>query len=318
MRRASCLTLCALLGALILAAPAARADTLELTDGRLVEGLVIPGDGGYYVVSRYGPTFVKAADVKARTQAKPVDQQIKEHLAKLDPKDAAGRARLAEWMKKIGREEEARALAEQVLEWDPENALAHGVLGHIRHRGAWRTFDEAQRLEGYEKHGERWYTPEEWKIVSSAEKDKAEALEKAAAEQRLNRAVNEAVRLSLSPDPAVRARGKARLQALARELDSERVKKLVAGIDDYIQQVDELRRQAAAAATNVRTAGGMMMGEIRATLSKLKRPIPIFETPLASGPIGANAPVRIMLPELEVIRVRTTMMMPATVDDRDR
>ena len=55
------------------------------------------------------------------------------------------------------------------------------------------------------------------------------------------------------------------------------------------------------------------MGEIRATLSKLKRPIRVFETSLASGPVGANAPVSIQLPELEVIRVMTTMAVPALV-----
>jgi len=55
------------------------------------------------------------------------------------------------------------------------------------------------------------------------------------------------------------------------------------------------------------------MGEIRATFSKLKRPIPIFQTNLAAGPVGANAPVSIQLPELEVIRVNTTIGMPALV-----
>ena len=54
------------------------------------------------------------------------------------------------------------------------------------------------------------------------------------------------------------------------------------------------------------------MGEIRATFSRLKRPITTFETSLASN-IG-GAPVRIQLPELEVIKVRTTAAIPADVD----
>ena len=61
------------------------------------------------------------------------------------------------------------------------------------------------------------------------------------------------------------------------------------------------------------TGGGMVMGEVRATFSKLKRPIPVFQTNLAAGPVGANAPVSIQLPELEVIRVNTTMAIPAIV-----
>jgi hypothetical protein len=48
-------------------------------------------------------------------------------------------------------------------------------------------------------------------------------------------------------------------------------------------------------------------------MSKLKRPIQVFETSLASGPLGGSAPVKIQLPELEVIRVRTTVGIPVVV-----
>ena len=306
-------------GAALVLAPAAQADTLELKDGRIVEGMLIPDrpeapDGGYYVVSRFGPTFIKSADVKKRTQAKPVDEQIKAYVSALEPRDVESRLKLATWMKKLGREEEALELAREILQWEPESAEAHKLLGHVRHRGRWITPDEAKRAEGYEKHGDAWYTPEEWKNLANAEKDKAQAAEKAAAEKRLQQEVNKAVRLVLSPDPAVRSRGRARLEALGKEFDSERIAKLLAGLDKYIETVDELRRQAAGAAGALTaTDGGMVMGEIRATLSRLKRPIRVFQTNLASGPVGANAPVSIMLPELEVIKVRTTMGMPASV-----
>lgn len=317
MRLSALATLFALLSAALFCASPAQADTLELKDGRIVEGMLIPDrptekDGGYYVVSRFGPTFIKSSDIKTRTKAKPVDEQIAEYVAALKPKDAESRLKLAAWMKALGREEEATALAQQILQWAPESAEAHALLGHVRHKGRWVTPDAAKRAEGYEKHADKWYTPQEWKNLANADKDKAAAAEQAAAEKRLQADVNQAVRLCLSPDPAVRSRGKARLEGLAKEFDSERIKQLLAGIDKYIETVAELRRQAAGAAANVRTDGGMVMGEIRATLSKLKRPINVFQTNLASGPIGANAPVRIMLPELEVIKVRTTMAMPAS------
>lgn len=304
--------------------PAAHADTIELKDGRIVEGMVIADPDskaeGFWVVSRFGPTFIKKADVKSQTKAQPIDDQIKAFLAKLQPKDVKNRVRLADWMNQIGRAEEARELATQILEWAPENADAHRLLGHVRHRGKWITPEAAKRAEGYEQHGGKWYTPAEWQNLANADKEKAAAIEEAANRQRLEREVNEAVRLAVSPDPAVRARGKSRLLSLNREFDSERLQKLVAGIDDYIQEVDELRRKAAAAATAaLRTDGAMVMGEIRATLSKLKRPIKIFETNLASGPplLSPNAAVKIQLPELEVIKVRTTVALPATVDWED-
>lgn len=323
MRPVAISSLPVLLGLILLLVPLAvstpaHADTLELKDGRIVEGMLIPDrpkekDGGYYVVSRFGPTFIKSSEIKQRTAAKPVDEQIKDYVAKLQPRDVESRLKLAGWMKELGREEEALELGRQILQWEPESAGAHKLLGHVRHKGRWVTHDQAQRAEGYEKHGGKWYTPEEWQNLANAEKDKAAAAEKAAAEKRAQRAVNQAVRLCLSPDPAVRARGRARLEGLASEFDSERIQELLKGIDKYIEMVEELRRQAAGAAANIETEGGMVMGEIRATLSRLKRPIQVLQTNLASGPIGANAPVRIQLPELEVIKVRTTMAMPASI-----
>lgn len=303
-------------GLLFPAARRARADTIELKDGRIVEGLVIPAKDptlgpGLYVVSRFGPTFLKASEIKTRHAAKPVDEQIHDWLARLEPRDVKNRVRLAAWMKKIGRVEEAHALARQVLVWDPENADAHALLGHVRHRGRWMTPAQAKRADGYVEHGGRWYTPQEWRNVSEAGKKAAQEADRKAAAQALQEDVNRAVRLALSPDPAVRARGKGRLEALAKELDSDRLRKLVKGLDAYLESVDELRRKALAVQAGA--ADGMVMGEIRVTLSRLKRPIKVLETNLASGPIGANAPVRIQLPELEVIRVMTTMAMPAVV-----
>lgn len=311
------------LAALALAAPTARADTIELADGRVVEGLVIPDKhpehgAGVYVVSRFGPTFIKKADIKAQRKSKPVDEQIQDYLAKLKPKDTANRLRLAEWMMQIGRAEEGRELVAQILDWEPESPKAHKLLGHVRYRGRWITPDEAQRARGLEKHGDKWYTPQEWQNLATADKRKAEEAERVAAGRARQQALNQAVRLALSPDPAVRSRGRARLEAMGKEkaYDAKKVAKLLAGIDEYLQNLADLRRKAAAAAGAVGvTSGGMVMGEIRATYSKLKRPIPVFQTNLSSGPIGANAPVSLQLPELEVIRVNTTMAIPALVDD---
>lgn len=317
------------LAACLLAAPAAHADTIELKDGRIVEGMIVPDTRpqqgeGVYVISRFGPTFIKKADIKARHAGKPVDEQIKAYIAALDKRSKAGkrdiknRLRLADWMQKIGRAEEGRELLQQILEWEPENPDAHKLLGHVRYRGRWITHDEAQRARGLEKHGDTWYTPQEWENLATAEKRKAKEAEQAAAERARQKALNQAVRLALSPDPAVRARGRARLEAMGKEkeYDAKKVAKLLADIDQYLQTLDELRRKAAAVGGPIGvTGGGSVMGEIRATFSKLKRPIPVFQTNLASGPIGANAPVSIQLPELEVIRINTTMMIPALIDD---
>ena len=88
---------------------------------------------------------------------------------------------------------------------------------------------------------------------------------------------------------------------------------LARNVDAYVRKLDE----AAAAAAMATGAGGgsgrgVVMGEIRATMSRLKRPIEEFTTSLASGPFG-SAPVTIQLPELEVVRVRTVAAIPVVV-----
>jgi len=309
-----------LLTALLLAAGSAAADTLELKDGRIVEGVVVPQEGGYWVLSRFGASFLEGDAVKAHTKGKSVDVQVQQQLARLDPEDTRNRGRLARWLFDLGREDEARQIAEAVIERDPEDAVAREVLGHVRHRGRWMTPDEAKRAEGYEKHGDRWYTPQEWKNLADAEKAQCKEIEERAAQERLQREVNRHLALLMSPDPLVRDRARARLEALGRELPDggKRLREVMAAVDEQARQVEAIREQAAAAAEgslggSVISETGLVMGEIRATFSRLKRPIPIFETSLASGPVGANAPVRIQLPELEVIKVRTTGIIPAVV-----
>ncbi|MHC5010422.1 MAG: hypothetical protein ACYTG6_05640 [Planctomycetota bacterium] len=301
-----------LLGTFLLAGLAvtpARADILELTDGRIVEGDVIRGEETYLVRSRFGVVEVPVGEVKSLTEAPPLDTQIREHLATLDADDMENRALLSRWLRDIGRLDEADAMAEAVLEADPENAVAHEVLGHIRHRGVWRTPDEAKRAEGFERHGDRWYTPQEWANVEDNARLEALEQERRAEAERLAAEVNRAVRLMTSPAQALRERGRAQLETLAAEYDNPRLLALARDVDAYVRKADEL----AAAAASLPPGGGTgtVLGEIRATVSKLKRPIETFETSLASN-IG-GAPVRIQLPEVEVIRVRTTAPIPVVV-----
>ena len=304
----------AAIAAWVLPAPA-LADILELRDGRLVEGTVVQDGDDFLIFSRFGISAFPKAEVVKHTPAKPVDEQIKEHLAKLAPDDVKNRALLAKWLKTIGRTGEATSLAKQVLERDPESRVAHEVLGHVRFQGRWMTEEEKQKARGLERHGDRWYTPQEWKNVSGADRKAAEEKEKELERKRLGEDVNRMLGLITSPDKAVRARAKSRLQKLAEELDSDPLRELVKNIDQYVKEVEEARVKAAQIAAGTASLGHVT-GEFRATVARLKRPIREFTTNLASGPVGlgvsSNAPVTLQLPELEVIRVRTTGIIPVT------
>lgn len=300
------LALCGPCAAAAWACAPAGADTLELLDGRVVEGEVELVEEGYRVRTRLGEATVPRADVRAHRPGASIDSLLEERLARLAPDDAENRARLAQWLVGLGRVEAGRALAEAALEIDAENATAHGVLGHERHGGRWMTLAEAMRAKGLEEHDGRWYTPEEWRNLAAGPRAEVEAAERRARAGALAREVNLQVQRMASPDPAVRALARQRLLALAGETGNKDLPRLVGQVDAWVKAADDYARARAAGAT------GSVLAECRIALSKLRRPIQTFETSLASG--GAGAPVRIQLPELEVINLKAMVGLPAVVD----
>ncbi len=306
------LLLLILAGALLVVPSPARADILELDDGRLIEGVVVKVDDQFHIQSRFGPTTVPAARVKSHTKARSVDAQIREHVASLAPDDAENRALLARWLLDLGREDEGRAMAAAVLELDPESAVAHEVLGHVRHEGTWRTPAEAKRAEGLERHGDRWYTPQEWANQGASVREQALERERQLMSEGLQDDVNRAVRLMMSPDPSLRGRGRKLLDGMAKEYDNASLAELARNVDAYVRKLDELAAASALATVPGGVSGsGVVTGDFRATMTKLKRPIEIFTTSLAST--FGGGPVKIQLPELEVIRVRTVASIPVVV-----
>lgn len=283
----------------------AAADVLTLVDGRLVEGTVVKDGEVYRVVSRFGEVEFPANEVRDWAKSPSVESEWRERSAKLAPDDHAGRAALAAWLVEQGRATEGRAVAEQVLASDPENAVAHEVLGHVRHRGAWMTPDEAKRADGLELHGDRWMTPEEWAALGAEAKAKAEDQARAAEGRRVAAELNAAAQLMLAPDPALRAEGKKRLEALARETKTEAIAKAATQLAAYAGAVDAYMDALHRGDT------ATVLSECRIQLAKLKRPIKTFQTSLSSNLGGA--PVSIQLPEVEIIKLNTTVPIPAGV-----
>jgi hypothetical protein len=286
-------------------APSALADRLVLLDGRVVEGTVTKDGETYHVVSRFGAADLAAKDVKEWVRAKSVESEWRERLSRLSPSDHGGRAAIAKWLKDAGRDEEATATALAVLDDDPENAVAHDVLGHVRHGGRWMTPDEAKASEGYEKHGDAWYTPAEWALLDAAAKERAANADRKNLSAGVAARVNEAVRLMIAPDKRLRAEGAKRLARIAEEEKSDALKDLIPKVAAYADAYD----QVLAAETAEESAS--VLTECRIQFAKLKRPIQNFTTTLASS-LGGGA-VTIQLPELEVIKVNTTVRIPAAV-----
>ncbi len=295
--------------ALAVVAPEAAADRLTLTDGRTVEGLVRKDGDVYRVVSRFGESSVPAAQVKALEAGSPFEVAWRARAEKLAADDYEGRAALATWLASEGRPDEARVVAEAVVEADPENAAAHALLGHVRHRGTWMSPDEAKAADGLLRRGDAWFTPEEWGRLDAEAKAKAESAEATRATRAVGARLNDAVRMMLSPDKVVRAQGTKRLEALAVETKSEAIQALVPQVAAYAAAAD--RMVAAAGAPDDAGGSATVLAECRIQLAKLKRPIQTFRTGLASN--AAGAAVEIQLPEIEVIKVATTVGIPAGV-----
>lgn len=305
MRRSSWAVVGVVCGSVLwggLAGPA-RADVLELADGRAVEGLVTQDGDVYRVVSRFGEAEFAAKDVRAWQRGKSVEDLWRERSAALAPDDHAGRASLAQWLAAQGRDAEARAIAEQVVAADPENAVAHAVLGHVRHRGTWMSPDDAKRADGLERHGDAWYTPEEWARLDAEKRATAEEAARKADGKRVAAAVDAAARLLVAPDPALRAEGRRRLEALAAETKTEAIRRVIPELEAFAAAAD---RYAAAVRAG---ESKMVLSECRIQLARLKRPIREFQTALGSN-LG-QASVKIQLPEIELIKIGTTVPIPA-------
>jgi hypothetical protein len=290
-------------------APGARADRLERKDGTAVEGAVTREGDAYRVTSRFGEVLVPTSEVAKWVRAKPFEDEWRERLAALPEGDLDARARLATWLGDAGRPAEAEATAALVLESDPEHAGAHEVLGHVRFRGRWMHPDEAKRAQGLVRRGDAWYTPAEWDLLDGASKRDAEEAEAAAVARRRAEGVNEALRLMMAQDPAVRAEGERRLRRVAEVTGAPEVADLVPKVRAYAEASDRLAKAVAAGPGG---AHGRMVGEIRIQMATLKRPIGSLATSLASGPgpVSTNAPVIIQLPELEVIKLKSTIVVP--------
>ena len=305
----------ALWGGTLFGTGTAAADLLVLKDGRTVEGVVQLRKDDALVLSRFGTASIPHDQIVRHVKGPSVDQQVQKHLASLAADDATGRMHLARWLKKLGRTSEATALARQVLERDPEHAAAHRLLGHERFRGRWMTPDDAQRARGLEKHGDRWYTPAEWKLADPAHKARALADEAIARKAAQDRQLARLMELLVSPDPALRARARKALRALAKErgLPKERVDEALKAAAAYVLRLDEALTKAgtlSAGGSGIRGTKldrhGWMLADVHDDFVRLKRPIREFATTLASSP----APVRIQLPEVRVVQVRTTTAVP--------
>ena len=298
----------------LLAVPsAALADELHLKNGRMLEGEVLEA-GETVVITRPGIRMeIRRDEVKEIRKSPTAKQQYDEKLAALKkqesvpeyardckPAAADARHRLALWCAAKGLRAEAKAEHEKAVEFAPDHAGARAALGFVKDAaGKWRPEDEVMREKGLVRHEGRWVTPEEAARAGEPSAEVKARREKKEREKRLRKSLNEALRLVADPDPSTRRRGESALVATAKEMGDTGLEASAPDFRIYYDRVYD----------EIESARALM--QIRAQVVTLKRPIQKFTTSLG----GFGAPVTLQLPELSVISINTTALVPLSVDE---
>lgn len=277
-------------------AASARADEVLLTNGGKLEGKARRDGDRVVIETSGGSVALDAKEVKSITVAPTKEDAYRERLAAAPPKDAKGHLAMADWCKGEGLTTLEKKHLQAILDADPDHAAARARLGFVRHDGQWMTDDEYHRARGFVKVKGEWVSQEEIER-REAERRSAEAM------QTHVRKIKDSVAKMSSPRRKVRLEGKVALQDYAERIGDPSLAQFATDVADWYNEswrVVKAEWEAAATATV----------EVRATMSQLKRPIPVLETSLG----GFSTPVRIQLPEMSIVSVRSTVRVPITIE----
>jgi hypothetical protein len=151
-------------GLLALAASGLRADTVYLTEGGTLSGIVTVDGEKVTVRHPYGCMTVPMSQVVRIERKECALAAFERQLAAVTPEipDAAQRVwALREWCLRRGLSIQARDCETRVLELAPDFEPARRVLGFMKYQGVWLTRDEFCRAVGKVQYDGMWVTPEE-------------------------------------------------------------------------------------------------------------------------------------------------------------
>lgn len=277
----------------------ASADQVHLQNGNVVEGRAHRAGDSVVIVTPAGEVKLPASEVtsivKSRSVLDDYDDRVKALRTEKKVDDAAAHVALAEWCRGKDMRSHGTRHLRRALELDPDNAVARKKLGYVRHEDQWLTEPEYYAARGFVKHRGKWVHHDELRRRRYA----------VDAKKRLDahkKKVQDCVQRMSSPRRLVRQKARTELQSYAEGRGDLELASFASRVaDHYNGEWREVRRIL---------SRGTALTEVRATMSKLKRPIPTITTSL-----GANStPVRIQTPELSIVSVRTTAQIPLTIE----
>lgn len=134
----------------------ARADRVVLSGGGVIEGIATRrGDKVSIEVAAGVVTVPSDTVVRIEKSESPVSR-VQSRRAALPAGDAKARLDLADYCRDHDMRAQEKSLLAEVLEIDPDNAVARARLGYVKSESGWVTQAEAMRAKGLVEHDGQW------------------------------------------------------------------------------------------------------------------------------------------------------------------
>ena len=291
-----------LLLALSLLAAAVAADDRHLKDGRVLKGKVTEERTRYLIVDRDRKYAVRKSKVAKLVKAESFMDIYERRLEALPEEDAEAIYEFGRWLDSNDWKTRGQRAYEAVLDLAPDHRGARRALGYRLYEGEWVSPREINIRKGLVEFEGRWYTKHDHSELLAAIRRDRKLRESYEQRRRVNGKLNSIVAKFRTFDRKKRTKAYHELYAYAEQLNSPELRKFA---DDTKGYYDTLVK-ALCARMMART-------ELHLTKVKLKKPIDTFETLLGASIAitAAQNPVKIQLPEIEIIDINTTVDIPA-------
>jgi tetratricopeptide (TPR) repeat protein len=155
--------------------PAAHADEVKLADGGTLQGRVRREGKQVIVELDSGELRLSERDVVEVKLERSALHECDDRRAALAAHDVKGRVELARFCEAQGLPVKARALWQEVVRFDPDNAEARQALGHVRDGELWLTRDELAQKDGKVRYQGQWVDPQTMAALVQAQAAAASA-----------------------------------------------------------------------------------------------------------------------------------------------
>ncbi|MDQ7778145.1 MAG: hypothetical protein RDV41_00345 [Planctomycetota bacterium] len=296
MKRA--LRVSAMAAVFLVVASAIQADIIHLESGGKVEGVLVDKGTHYEVQTTTGTCTLQKDQVLLVEVKESVIEKYNKAAVEVKADDAEGHFALAMLCKEGKWNGKMRDELQKVIAINPDHEQARKELGYEMYEGKWLPRDEVMKARGYQLFEGKWVSPDfmrkidDWKKAVRTVKSHEDKLNKALVKMS---AANEALREKALKEFVVAA------QAAGVTNADEVGGQFKEYYDDSWRVIAEVEKNRA-------------LTEIRATDARL---ININGITTFVG-VGGGVPVtrRIELPQMNLVSIKTTALVPAQVQIR--